>query len=102
MTNANILEALRELHDVLVKARVLVEGSRILRDIDGLADAAPDLEIGEAVADRPDLLPKLIEHAEKQDRYREIDDQAEALLNDAFARLERLTQSVESTGRAGS
>ena len=101
-TNTN-LEELRELREVVARARVIFECLRTMR---GIPDICIDMKIGEPVIDQPEspdrsgLLDKLTEHFENQDSTREVEDYADALMTDALTRLDGVIQSASKGAQA--
>lgn len=94
MTNSNTLNELCELREVLGRASAFVAGLIVLRNIGGIADIAPDLELSAISSAEPEIQEKLLEHFAKEDRWQGMDGQAEGLLADAMARLEGVIKSI--------
>ncbi len=94
MTNSNTLNELRELREVLGKASAFVAGISVLRNISGMADIAPDLELSAVSRAEPEIQEKLMEHFAKEDRWQEMQEHTEGFLADAMARLDAVVKSI--------
>ncbi len=89
---------LRDLRKVLQEALIFFGGMKSFRVIDGIANIAPDLPLGDSSNVDPQLLAKLEKYFSEPDVWQECDEHLHSVLLDALARLDAVLQAIQREG----